>query len=172
MRVWLVAGAVGGLGALLSLRPALADAIDGHWCHMDGRRLEIAGPAIVTPAKTRTQGQYDRHYFTYTAPAADPGAGTTIDLTLINETTVRLKPGDGAEEIWSRCGPPISQYGPAPGFEVTQAGQVTFMLFPLGETPAPAEDAGRDHAPVPSRWVPMNLALSNGAPSSQGTGNA
>jgi len=139
---------------------------------MDGRRLEIAGPAIVTPAKTRTQGQYDRHYFSYIAPAADPGAGTTIDLTLINETTVRLKPGYGAEEIWSRCGPPISQSGPAARFEVTRAGRATFVLFPLGEAPAPAEDAGHDHAPAPSRRAPTNLAPSNGAPSSQGTGSA
>jgi hypothetical protein len=91
--------------------PAWADAIDGHWCHSDGRRLEIAGPMIVTPAKTRTQGQYDRHHFSYVVPAGDPGSGTTIDMTLVNEMTVRLKAGTTAEETWNRCGPPISLSG-------------------------------------------------------------
>lgn len=94
--------------------PAVADAIDGHWCHMDGRRFEIAGPTIVTPNKTRMQGQYDRHYFSYVVPPSDPGAGIAIDMTLMGETTVRLKPGDRPEETWTRCGPPISQVGPAP----------------------------------------------------------
>lgn len=89
--------------------PAFADAIDGNWCHSDGRRFEIAGPTIVTPNKTRTQGQYDRHYFSYVVPASDPGAGTTVDMTLMGETSVRIKPGDRAEETWTRCGPPISQ---------------------------------------------------------------
>jgi hypothetical protein len=89
--------------------PALADAIDGNWCHPDGRRFEIAGPTIVTPNKTRTQGQYDRHYFSYVVPASDPGAGTAIAMTLLGETTVRIKSGDRPEETWTRCGPPISQ---------------------------------------------------------------
>jgi len=89
--------------------PALADAIDGHWCHQDGRRLEISGPTIVTPNKTRTQGQYDRHYFSYVVPPSDPGAGTAINMTLTSETSVSIKPGDRPEETWNRCGPPISQ---------------------------------------------------------------
>ncbi len=88
---------------------ALADAIDGNWCHQDGRRLEIVGPTIVTPNNTRTQGQYDRHYFSYVVPSSDPGAGTTIDMAMMGETTIRIKSGDRPEETWTRCGPPISQ---------------------------------------------------------------
>ena len=45
--------------------PVLADAIDGDWCHVDGRRLSIAGPDIVTPGGMRTKGDYDRHHFNY-----------------------------------------------------------------------------------------------------------
>lgn len=87
---------------------ALADAIDGHWCHDDGRRFEIAGPAIVTPGRNRIQGQYDRHYFSYIVPAGEPGGGTIMDMVLMGEMMVRLKPASAPEETWRRCGPPIS----------------------------------------------------------------
>ena len=87
---------------------AHADAIDGHWCHQDGRRLQITGPVIVTPAKTRADGQYDRHYFSYVVPAGDPGAGTTVNMALMGEMTMIMKAGNTADETWNRCGPPIS----------------------------------------------------------------
>ncbi|MGE0222905.1 MAG: hypothetical protein AB7F35_02725 [Acetobacteraceae bacterium] len=97
--------------AIGAAAPAWADAIDGHWCHQDGRRLEIAGAVIITPANTRTEGRYGRHDFSYVVPATDPGAGATIDMILLNEMTMRLKAGNTAEETWNRCGPPISLRG-------------------------------------------------------------
>jgi hypothetical protein len=99
---------IGMMTALLPAAPAWADAIDGHWCHQDGRRLEIAGPAIVTPAGTRTQGDYSRHAFTYVVPPTDPGAGQTVAMTLLNETNVRIEAGAAGAETWRRCAPPIS----------------------------------------------------------------
>ena len=94
---------------------ARADAIDGHWCFTDGQRISIQGPAIVTPAGSRIQGDYARHFFSYVVPEADPGAGQTVSMTLLNEDTVRLRIGtaaapsyDGPGEIWHRCGPPTS----------------------------------------------------------------
>ncbi len=103
---WIVAV---GTVALALPGAARADAIDGHWCHEDGRRFEIAGPTIVTPGRNRIQGQYGRHYFSYTVPASEPGGGTTINMTLMGEMMVNLKPGNAPEETWRRCGPPISQ---------------------------------------------------------------
>jgi len=97
-----------GLASLALAPPSRADAIDGHWCHQDGSRFEINGPMIVTPRGTRTQGQYDRHYFTYVVPANEPASGVTIDMTLMGETMMRLKPANAPEETWRRCGPPIS----------------------------------------------------------------
>src|SRR6516164_6516342 len=67
---------------------ALADVIDGDWCFPDGRRFEIRGPDIVTPAGIRTTGDYSRHHFAYVVPKGDPDAGKTIDMRLMNETTV------------------------------------------------------------------------------------
>jgi hypothetical protein len=30
-------------------------------------------------------------------------------MTMMGETTIRIKAGDRPEETWTRCGPPISQ---------------------------------------------------------------
>ena len=47
--------------ALVLLQPlwagrAQADAIDGHWCHADGRLTSIAGSRIVTPRGSEISG--------------------------------------------------------------------------------------------------------------------
>jgi hypothetical protein len=43
-------------------------------------------------------------------PAGDPGAGGTVSMVLLNETTVRLWVGANtdAAETWRRCPPPTS----------------------------------------------------------------
>lgn len=92
--------------------PAFADAIDGNWCHSDGRRFTIRGPEIVTPGGTRMEGNYSRHAFSYIVPAPEPGAGGMIVMTLANENTVYLRHGEtsaaSAAETWVRCSPSIS----------------------------------------------------------------
>ncbi len=91
---------------------ALADAIDGHWCHEDGRRMTIDGPAIVTPGGTAMTGDYDRHGFAYVVPPGEPGAGKRIAMQLIDEYTVILRTGlDSAksvEQVWKRCAKPMA----------------------------------------------------------------
>ncbi len=97
---------------LLLAGPAFADVIDGNWCHNDGRRFTIRGPEIVTPGGTRMEGNYSRHWYSYTVPAPEPGAGQTIFMTLANENTVHLQRGEvaagGPQETWVRCAPSIS----------------------------------------------------------------
>ena len=87
---------------------ALADAIDGDWCHGDGRRLSINGPDIVTPGGTRLKGDYDRHHFSYVVPSSEPGAGATVTMVLLSEILMHLKPPAGEQQTWRRCGKPIS----------------------------------------------------------------
>ncbi len=91
---------------------ALADAIDGHWCHRDGRRLSIDGPTLVTPGGRAMTGDYDRHGFVYVVPAGEPGAGERVTMQLIDEYTVILRTGaDSAksvEQVWKRCGAPTA----------------------------------------------------------------
>ena len=87
---------------------ARADAIDGDWCHGDGRRLSINGPDIVTPGGAHLKGDYDRHHFTYVVPSSEPDAGATVAMVLQSEIQMRLKPPAGEEQTWRRCGKPIS----------------------------------------------------------------
>ena len=83
---------------------ARADAIDGHWCAADGRVMTIEGPRILTPGGNRIGGDYSRHAFAYVVPTGETLAGATIRMILLDEETVRLNPGNGAEdEIWHRC---------------------------------------------------------------------
>ena len=89
---------------------AFADAIDGNWCHQDGRRFSILGPEIVTPGGKTMQGNYSRHYYSYVPPAPERGAGQIINMTLVNENTVHMQYGEasGPAEIWPRCSQTIS----------------------------------------------------------------
>ena len=97
---------------------ALADVIDGDWCQADGRHIQINGPTIVTPAGNTLQGLYSRHSFSYTVPASEPSAGTTITMRLLNETTVNLWHGTASgdpttAEVWKRCTPVADATGRA-----------------------------------------------------------
>ena len=100
------------LGLAMLAGPSFADAIDGNWCHTDGRRFSIRGPEIVTPGGKRMEGNYSRHWFSYTAPAPEPGGGQMIFMTLADENTVHLQYGEAASvatpEVWVRCSPSVS----------------------------------------------------------------
>jgi hypothetical protein len=99
---------------ILAPTAALADAIDGNWCHPDGRRFTIQGPAITTPGGARLQGNYDRHHFSYQIPVPEPRAGESVFMTLMGEYLVHLRVGADASsagpvEAWKRCAPSISR---------------------------------------------------------------
>lgn len=105
-RNWKTATGLAGLVLAASMFsvPALADAIDGNWCHNGGKRLSINGPAITTPGGNKITGDYDRHGFRYVVPAGEPAAGGTVDMVLIDDDTVQVKPpGDAKLEQWKRC---------------------------------------------------------------------
>jgi hypothetical protein len=105
-------GIVTAAAMVAASSPADADAIDGNWCSPNGRTLSIHGPEIVTPGGNRIDGRYDRHYFSYVIPGSEPGAGRTVNMTLLGENTVRIE-ADAASgtptEIWNRCGPSVSE---------------------------------------------------------------
>ena len=96
--------------ALLALAaPARADAIDGHWCRADGQRMSIKGPEIVTPGGHAMRGDYTRHFFSYTIPDGESGAGKTMAITLLGEHLAHAREGEGAPiQEWRRCAPDVS----------------------------------------------------------------
>ena len=102
-----------GVACLLSVslpNVALADAIDGDWCHASGKRMSIHGPAIVTPAGKQTQGDYSRHSFSYVIPPGEAGAGATVSITLLGEYLAHSRQGgaDAPLQEWRRCQPGVS----------------------------------------------------------------
>ncbi len=89
--------------------PAAADAIDGDWCRKDGQRLSIDGPKIVTPDGKSLTGNYDRHAFSYKAPAGSKRAGGKVNMSLMDEHNLQVKwPGAKTAEVWQRCKKGIS----------------------------------------------------------------
>ena len=93
-------------GSLVTLWPnqASADAIDGHWCFRNGAlQLTIEGPRIVTPGGTKMTGEYDRHGFEYKVPAGEPGTGSQIVMSTIDDETMTLVRANGNSETWTRC---------------------------------------------------------------------
>ena len=106
-RLRLLATAIAA-GVVLQAGTALADAIDGDWCHADGRRLTINGSDIVIPGGAQLKGDYDRHHFSYITPASEPGAGAPVVMVLQGELQMELKPPTGDHQTWRRCGKPIS----------------------------------------------------------------
>ena len=109
-------GLAAAAAILLSAHQARADAIDGNWCTAEGKRLAIEGPKIVTPTGTQTMGNYSRHAFTYEVPPADPGAGQTVFMVLLNENTMNSAMAADAQaarqmpaQVWHRCPPAVSR---------------------------------------------------------------
>jgi hypothetical protein len=95
-------------GALLLLAPqsAWADAIDGDWCSTQGKHFTIDGSKFTTPGGKQITGKYDRHAYAYSVPEAEPGAGSTVLMTLVDDDTLHLTPGAPKEakmQVWKRC---------------------------------------------------------------------
>ncbi len=107
--VWLVAGM-----SVFAGSGALADAIDGNWCHDDGRRMSIKGPEITTPGGTRMRGEYDRHAFAYVVPKGEDGAGGQVLMALIDDETLHVQARDTDQvvaplQVWRRCSLQVSE---------------------------------------------------------------
>ena len=92
-----------GILIMAAVGTARADAIDGHWCFSDGKRLFIEGSDIVTPGGARKTGEYDRHAFSYVIPPSEPGAGATVSMMQQDEELILVTVGDGPARPWRRC---------------------------------------------------------------------
>jgi hypothetical protein len=90
---------------IFSATESIADAIDGDWCNMDGKRMSIRGPEIVTPGGKQTRGDYTRHSFAYIVPAGETGAGDAVQIILRGEHLAQARTGIGDTpwQDWRRC---------------------------------------------------------------------
>lgn len=102
----LIHGAIVAAGLALLSSPALADKIDGDWCHVDGRHFSINYHDLTTPGGHHVVGDYGRHSFSYIVPEGEPDSGLTVHMQLVNEQTVYLRVGGNVEappQIFKRC---------------------------------------------------------------------
>jgi hypothetical protein len=90
---------------IFSATESIADAIDGDWCNMDGKRMSIRGPEIVTPGGKQTRGDYTRHSFAYIVPSGEAGAGDAVQIILRGEHLAQARTGIGDTpwQDWRRC---------------------------------------------------------------------
>ena len=89
---------------LVSVCPAIADAIDGQWC-LGASHFEINGPNIRTPGGNDNHRQLRPSRLHLCRPAERGRRGHAIVMALLNEETVRLTRGTSAPETWKRCKP-------------------------------------------------------------------
>ena len=86
---------------------AFADSIDGQWC-FENKNLSIDGSNIVIPNGKSIVGEYGRHSYSYVIPDGEPGTGSKIDMTLVDEDTLSLNrpaasTNKSKNEVWKRC---------------------------------------------------------------------
>lgn len=88
-------------GAFAQTLPAL----DGNWCHADGKRLTVKGPDVVTPAGKPLRAEYARTFASWVVPDGEPNAGTTITMMLIGPDRAHTREGaaDTPPLEWRRC---------------------------------------------------------------------
>ncbi len=105
-RIFVICGCV---AAAVWAGPAQADALDGGWCYVDGKRLFIDGETITTPGGNRITGDYQRHSFSYRIPPKEPGAGMMVHMEQLDEQTMHLTLGagpgarsGGTAQTWTR----------------------------------------------------------------------
>lgn len=96
-------------GVIATPQRAMADAIDGNWCHDDGRRVMIEGSDFVSPKGKKMTGNYGRHDFSYIVPPGETGAGSMVQMTLIDDDTITVVSGASSNpQTWQRCRAPTS----------------------------------------------------------------
>ena len=104
----LIAAVVAG-GIFALPQTAAADSIDGNWCHDDGRRVMIEGSDFISPKGKKMTGNYGRHDFSYVVPPGEAGAGSMVQMTLVDDDTISVVGGaSSSPQTWQRCRAPTS----------------------------------------------------------------
>jgi hypothetical protein len=82
-----------------------ARALDGDWCHADGKRLSIKGADIVLPGGKPLRGDYARTYASWVIPQGEQNAGMTVTMMLIGNDRAHTREGaaDTPPLEWRRC---------------------------------------------------------------------
>jgi hypothetical protein len=80
-------------------------ALDGNWCHADGKRLSVKGADIVTPGGKPLRADYARTFASWVIPDGEHNAGMTVTMMLIGSDRAHTREGaaDTPPLEWRRC---------------------------------------------------------------------
>jgi hypothetical protein len=84
---------------------AQSAALDGDWCHADGKRLSVKGADIVTPGGKPLRADYARTFVSWVVPDGEHNAGMTVTMMLIGGDRAHTREGaaDTPPMEWRRC---------------------------------------------------------------------
>ena len=80
-------------------------ALDGDWCHADGKRLSVKGADIVLPGGKPLRADYARTYASWVVPQGEQNAGMTVTMMLVGSDRAHTREGaaDTPPLEWRRC---------------------------------------------------------------------
>jgi len=80
-------------------------ALDGDWCHADGKRLSVKGADVVLPGGKPLRADYARTYASWVVPAGEQNAGMTVTMMLVGADRAHTREGaaDTPPLEWRRC---------------------------------------------------------------------
>ena len=70
---------------------AMADTVNGEWCSLDGRRLEISYENVRLNEEYDMKGDYDRHHYVFRIPPLNQDEETTFDIVLARQDVVIVR---------------------------------------------------------------------------------
>jgi len=84
---------------------AQSPALDGDWCHADGKRLSVKGADVVTPSGKPQRAEYARTFASWVIPEGEPNAGMTVTMMLLGADRAHTREGaaDTPPLEWRRC---------------------------------------------------------------------
>lgn len=80
-------------------------ALDGNWCHADGKRLSVKGTDVITPGGKPLRADYARTFASWVIPDGELNAGMTVTMMLIGSDRAHTREGaaDTPPQEWRRC---------------------------------------------------------------------
>jgi hypothetical protein len=89
----------------LTQAQSLLPALDGDWCHADGKRLTVKGADIVMAGGKPLRADYARTFASWVIPEGEPNAGMTVTMMLVGTDRAHTRQGaaDTPPLEWRRC---------------------------------------------------------------------
>ena len=75
---------------LVQINFAHADQIDGKWCSLDGKSLNVNFTDVTTPGGNKVKANYNRHHIDFIIPAGEEDEGSKFGADQMNDNQIRV----------------------------------------------------------------------------------